>query len=82
MSEGSMKKARAKQQRARQIGVDEVLSEYDFSRARPNKCASRYAKGSIVVTLDPGARQANDALRALAGVIRSRKTRRRSRRSA
>ena len=82
MSEGSIKKARAKQQRARQIGVDEVLSEYDFSRARPNKYASRYAKGSIVVTLDPGARQANDALRALAGVIRSRKTRRRSRRSA
>ena len=85
-----MKKARAKRrQRARQIGVDEVLSEYDFSRARPNKYASRYAKGSIVVTLDPdtaavfpGARQANDALRVLAGVIRNHKTRRRSRRSA
>lgn len=74
---------------ARQGGVDDVLPEYDFSRARPNKYASRYAKGSIVVTLDPdvaaifpGTRQANDALRALAGVIRTHRTRRPSRRSA
>ena len=84
-----MRKANAKQLRTRQVGVDEVLPEYDFSHARPNKYAGRYAKGSIVVTLDPdvaavfpGAREANDALRALAGVIRSHKTRRPSRRSA
>lgn len=84
-----MRKANAKQMRTRQVGVDGVLPEYDFSRARPNKYASRYAKGRIVVTLDPdvaavfpGAREANDALRALAGVIRSHKTRRPSRRSA
>ncbi len=84
-----MKKVKAKQVRARQVGVDDVLPEYDFRRARPNKYASRYARGSIVVTLDPdvaavfpGAREANDALRALAGVIRSHKTRRPSRRSA
>ena len=84
-----MRKVRPKQMRTRQVGVDEVLPEYDFSRARPNKYASRYAKGSIVVTLDPdvaavfsGAREANDALRALAGVIRSHATRRPSRRSA
>ena len=59
---------RAKKVRVRPVSVDEVLPEYDFSRARPNKHASRYAKGSIVVTLDPdvvsvfpSARAANDA---------------------
>ena len=63
--------------RKRQTGVDDVLPEYDFSQARPNKYASRYAKGTIVITLDPdvaavfpGAREANEALRALAGLIR------------
>lgn len=72
-----------------QVAPDDVLPEYDFRRARPNKYASRYAKGSIVVTLDPdvalvfpGAREANDALRALAGVIRRHQPRRPSRRSA
>jgi hypothetical protein len=75
--------------RPRPVGADEVLPEYDFSRSRPNKYASRYAKGALVVTLDPdvaavfsGAREANDALRALATVIRNHKTRRTSRRSA
>jgi len=89
VSNESMRKAKAKQVTARQVGVDEALPEYDFSRARPNKYASRYTKGSIVVTLDPdvaavfpGAREANHALRALAGVIRSQKPRRSARRSA
>ena len=84
-----MRKARAKKMRPRPVGTDELLPEYDFSRSRPNKYASRYAKGTLVVTLDPdvaavfpGAREANDALRALATVIRSHKTRRASRRSA
>ena len=84
-----MRKVKARRARARHVGADEVLPEYDFSRARPNKYASRYAKGSIVVTLDPdvaavfpGAREANHALRALAGLIRSHTTRRASRRSA
>jgi len=84
-----MKRAKAKKTTARQVEVDEALPEYDFSRARPNKYASRYAKGSIVVTLDPdvaavfpGAKEANEALRALAGVIRNHRARRPSRRSA
>jgi hypothetical protein len=84
-----MKRAKARKAAARRTGVNEVLPEYDFSRARPNKYASRYAKGSIVVTLDPdvaavfpGAREANDALRALASVIRNHCARRPSRRSA
>jgi RecB family exonuclease len=84
-----MRKAKPKKTRARHVGIDEVLPEYEFGRSRPNKYASRYAKGSLVVTLDPdiaavfpGAREANDALRALASVIRSHKTRRQARRSA
>jgi len=75
--------------RPRRVGVDDVLPEYNFRRSRPNKYAARYAKGRLVVTLDPdvaavfrGAREANDALRALAGVIQSHATRRPSRRSA
>lgn len=84
-----MRKANAKKARKGWPGIDEVLPEYDFSRSRPNKYASRYIKGSIVVTLDPdvaavfpGAREANDALRGLAGVNRTRKPRRSARRSA
>ena len=84
-----MKKAETKKVRADQVGIDEVLPEYDFSRSRPNKYASGYAKGGLVVTLDPdvaavfpGAREANEALRALVGLIRSHKIRRPSRRSA
>lgn len=84
-----MRKAKAKKARPRQVPIDEVLPEYDFRRSRPNKYASRYAQGSIGVTLDPdvaavfpGAREANNALRALAGVIRSHKAVRPSRRSA
>ncbi len=84
-----MSKAMGSKGRTRKVGLDDVLPEYDFRRARPNKYASRYAKGSIVVSLDPdvavvfpGAREANDALRALAGVIRRHQPRRASRRSA
>ena len=84
-----MRTPKTKKMGPRQVGTDEILPEYDFSRSRPNKYASRYAKGSLVVTLDPdvaavfpGATEANDALRALAGVIRSHKTRRPARRSA
>jgi hypothetical protein len=78
-----MKKSEARKAAGRQVGVDEILPEYDFSRARPNKYAPRYAKNSIVITLDPdvaavfpGARQANEALRALAGLIRRNQPRR------
>ena len=79
----NMRKNEVRKAPACRVGVDEILPEYDFSRARPNKYASRYAKGSIVITLDPdvaavfpGARQANEALRALAGLIRRHQSRR------
>jgi len=85
-----MRKPKPKKPRTkRPAGIDEVLPEYDFTRSRPNKYAAHYAKGGLVVTLDPdvaavfpGPRKANEALRALAGVIRGHKTRRPSRRSA
>lgn len=78
-----MRKSEASKAPARRVGVDEILPEYDFSRARPNKYASRYAKGSIVITLDPGVaavfpgtQEANEALRTPAGLIRKHQPRR------
>jgi hypothetical protein len=61
---------------SRQADADEILPEYDFSRASRNKYASRYAAGGAVVVLEPdvaaafpGSAEANQALRALAGII-------------
>jgi hypothetical protein len=72
-----MKRAKTKSVTSRRRGGEEMLPEYDFSRGRRNKYASRYAKGTLVVTLDPdvaavfpGAREVNEALRALAGVMK------------
>jgi len=83
-----MKKARAKATSVRER--DDMLPEYDFSDARRNKYAARYAEGSNVVVLDPdvaavfrNAVEVNAALRALAGVIlRHRPKRPRPQRSA
>lgn len=68
-----------------QADVDEILPEYDFSRASPNKYASRYAEGSAVVVLEPdvaaafpSSAEANQALRALAGIIQKHRPRRRT----
>ena len=84
-----MKRQKSKSTMARRRGGDGMLPEYDFSRARRNKYASRYAKGALVVTLDPdvaavfpGAREVNEALRALAGVMKKHRARWPSRRTA
>ena len=84
-----MKKAKHRKVASRRSGNDGLRPEYDFSRARPNKYAARYAKDSIVVTLDPdvaaafpGAKEANDALRVLARVMRRHRVRRSNRRTA
>src|SRR3989442_13278169 len=68
-----MKRAKASTALARRRKAADVLPEYDFSRARRNKYASRYAKGAMAVTLDPdvavvfrGASAVNTALRTLA----------------
>ncbi|MGH9896228.1 MAG: hypothetical protein ACREA0_30390 [bacterium] len=69
-----MKKARAK--RAPRVDPDDILPEYDFSRGRRNPYAARMAGGHIVVLepdvaeVFPDATAVNDALRALAGIIR------------
>ena len=80
-----MKRTSTKRQGPRRPGVDDILPEYDFSRAARNKYASRYAAGSAVVVLEPdvaaafpNSREANEALRALAGIIRKHGTRRSS----
>jgi hypothetical protein len=68
---------------AGRVESDEILPEYDFSHARPNKYAARYAAGSTVVVLDPdvaavfqNAGEVNEALRALAGIIHKHRPRR------
>jgi hypothetical protein len=69
--------------------MDEILPEYDFSKTSRNKYASRYADGSTVIVLQPDAAavfpssgEANEALRALAGITQNHRRRRQtSRRS-
>jgi uncharacterized DUF497 family protein len=90
MSEKIMKRPRVKSGLKGPPGADEILPEYDFSKASPNKHASRYATGSSVVVLEPDVAaafptsvEANDALRALAAIIKKhRPERRRSRRNS
>jgi hypothetical protein len=89
-----MKKARVR--RAPRVDPDDILPEYDFSRGRRNPYAARMAGGHIVVLepdvaeIFPNASAVNEALRALADIIRdhrgrrprTRKTQRRSRRGS
>ena len=78
-----MKKRLSETRASRRVQVDEILPEYDFSRARPNKYAARYAQVSNVVVLEPdvaavfqSAAEVNDVLRALAGITRKHQPRR------
>lgn len=71
-----MKKSNNKGKTAGRADIDEILPEYDFGRGARNKFASRYSAGSAVVVLDPdvaaafpNSAEANEALRALAGII-------------
>jgi len=64
---------------------DDLLDEYDFSDAVVGKYAERYARGTNLVLLDPDvaevfpdATAVNEALRALANVIRARDARSRA----
>jgi len=83
-----MKRSSTKRKSTDRVGADEILPEYDFSGASPNKYASRYAAGSVVVVLEPdvaaafpSSGEANEALRALAGIIRKHRSRRPASRS-
>ena len=78
-----MKRSTGKDRVAKQVDADEILPEYDFSRASRNKYASRYAAGSAVIVLEPDVAaafpnpaDANEALRALAGIIQKHRSRR------
>jgi len=83
VNEGIMKKPLSRGGSTKSTDAEEILPEYDFSRASRNKYASRYAAGSAVVVLDPDVArafptsgEANEALRALAGIIQKRIARR------
>ena len=78
-----MKRSLSKAEATDRAYADEILPEYDFSRASGNKYAARYAAGSVVVVLEPdvaaafpSSGEANEALRALAGIFQKRRTRR------
>ena len=80
-----MKKNRARSKKVREVPDDEILPEYDFSNARPNPYAARYAEGTNVVLLDPDVAEdfpdstsVNEALRALSAIIRRRTKSRRT----
>ncbi|MDR3701870.1 MAG: hypothetical protein P4L56_19630 [Candidatus Sulfopaludibacter sp.] len=83
-----MKKQPSKGVTDDRIDAEDILPQYDFKRASPNKFASRYAAGSAVVVLEPdvaaafpSSEDANEALRALAGIIQKHRRRPVSRRS-
>ena len=66
------KRSGRKQRRASTVPDDEILPEYDFSRARPNKYARRFGGGRNIVVLEPDVARrfpdsgaVNRALRAL-----------------
>ncbi len=78
-----MKRPGSKGRAGKAADADEILPEYDFSRPSRNKYASRYAPGSVVVVLAPDvaaafptSREANEALRALARIIKKHGVRR------
>jgi len=78
-----MEKAHKKSNAASRLDHDEIMPEYDFSHAKPNRYAPQYAGGSMVVVLDPDvaaafptAGEANEALRTLAGLIQKHQPRR------
>jgi hypothetical protein len=75
-----MRKPLIKRGSTKSTDVDEILPEYDFSRASRNQYASRYAAWSAVVVLEPDVArafptsgEAKEALRALAGIIQKRR---------
>jgi hypothetical protein len=78
-----MKKSPTKGVAAGRADADEILPQYDFKRGSPNKFATRYAAGSAVIVLEPdvaaafpSSGEANEALRALAGIIQKHRHRR------
>ena len=61
---------------------DTLRAEYDFSKGKRGATAARYATGTNIVVIDPAVldvfpdgRSVNDALRALAPVLREQRRR-------
>ncbi|HWJ16679.1 MAG TPA: hypothetical protein VNS10_23240 [Gemmatimonadaceae bacterium] len=87
MNAMTTKKSRRKPASTARVAEDDILPEYDFSRARRNPYASRIARDAVMVVLDPDvarvfpdASAVNDALRALARIAERKPRRSRSRR--
>jgi hypothetical protein len=77
-----MKKTRNVRRRPR-IAADDILPEYDFSKAVRNPYAARFRRGATIVAIEPDvaavfrdAGEVNSALRALAEIIRQHADRR------
>ena len=84
-----MKKVKPKQLIETTEDRDTMRPEYDFSGAVRGITAARYAKGTNVVVVDPevldvfpNSGAVNEALRALAPVLRRRQTARRRKKAA
>jgi hypothetical protein len=84
-----MKKVKARQTAMKGSDQDTMRPEYDFSGAVRGITAARYAKGANVVVVDPevldvfpDGTAVNEALRALAPVLRRRQAARRRRKIA
>ena len=76
MKKATLRRARPKRSAER----DTLRPDYDFSKGTRGATAVRYAKGTNVVVIDPDVldvfpddESVNDALRAIAAVIRRRK---------
>ena len=61
-------------------GDDDMREEYDFTGAEVGKYADRFREGTNLVAIEPDlrdvfpdSRSVNEALRALAGIVRSRR---------
>ena len=76
MKKGTSRPSKTRKPRTARVDPDDILPEYDFSRAERNRFAERYGRSENPVTLDPdvaavfpNAESVNRALRALAGII-------------
>ena len=84
-----MKKVKPRQRNDVTEERDTMRPEYDFSGAVRGVTAARYAKGTNVVVVDPevldvfpNSGAVNEALRALAPILRRRQTARRGKKAA
>jgi len=89
MNGDNMKKGKPRQRNDATEKRDTMRPEYDFSGAVRGVTAARYAKGTNVVVVDPevldvfpNSGAVNEALRALAPVLRRRQTARRGKKAA